>query len=210
MIKTSVSVKVFGFLFFLGVFSAYAASSANEVVWNGDSIGTQAMGWAAPSNMSSVKSETGSGVDSSVGLKWRAEGKDWMGFGWNWYRWWPADAGTDTTVFSYLVFKIKITASPSGKLPIAETLTVSLSSSGNPGKMSDSVNIAKYAADITDGKWHQVSIPLKDFMVTDKGKMYNPRSVWEFDFGSWSEDKRSFTVYFDDIGFETVKTGEGK
>ena len=209
MFKTTV-LKVSGILFFLGVFSAYAAAPTGETVWNGDSVGLQAMGWTAPTNTTSLKPEAGTGADSTTGLNWKAEGKDWMGFGWNWFRWWPADAGTDTTGYAYLVFKLKITAAPSGKLPIADTLSVSLTSSGNPGKMSDSVNIAKYAADLTDGKWHLVSIPLKDFMVTDKGRLFNPKSVWEFDFGTWSEDKRSFTVNIDDIGFDTVKAGEGK
>ena len=190
---------------FLSIFFSTQVQAARTIVWNGDKIGTIANGWSGPSNSSKVQASPGTGVDGSVGLSWRFEGEGWSGIGWNWYSWWPSDAGTDITDFTYLVFKIKITIPPKGKVPSSDTLTVGLTSSGNPGKSSDQVRIAAYCPEAFDGSWHEVFVPVKDLMVSEKAKLFNPSSVWQFDSGCYTPDKRNYTVYFDDIGFDTVK-----
>jgi hypothetical protein len=102
------------------------------------------------------------------------------------------------------VFKIKVVPSGSLKLPDPDATTVCLSSSGDPGKMSDVVKISAYGKGYMDGTWHEIRIPLLDFRTTDNGKLFNPAKTWELDVGVWSKSKIGLTVFIDDIGFAAI------
>ena len=80
-----------------------ARKTASVVVWDGDEHGGSAKEWAncnlKGACQSSVKVVPAAGTKGSNGLEWHTTGKDWKGFGWNWFGFWPEDAGTDITKY---------------------------------------------------------------------------------------------------------------
>src|SRR6476646_3471060 len=67
---------------------------------------------------SSVKVAPSTGMSGSNGLEWHTKGKDWKGFGWNWFGFYPEDAGTDVTKYQNLVFWIRVKSAPDGNLDL--------------------------------------------------------------------------------------------
>jgi len=102
-------------------------NSTRKVVWNGDSEGSNAKGWAdcdkKPLCKSSLAPQASTGVKRSVGLKLHGEGDGWIGGGWNFYGWWPADAGLDIT--AYKSFKLAIRIESPHALILTPSLTFS-------------------------------------------------------------------------------------
>jgi hypothetical protein len=197
---------------------AAAVAEPRVIVWDGDTHGNGAHGWAAPTDMpktrSSVKDSPSVGFAGTTGIEWHGEGPEWTGFGWNWFSWWPANAGTDISGYERLVFKLRAVAAKPTDLPALESLAVSLiSSQGDGKKCTGSVDLAKYApSDLLDSKWHPLSIPLKDMFAGEKADGFDRKTAWEFRLGEWSPISRSFTIFIDDIGFEkdNAKGSAGK
>ena len=175
------------------------------VVWDGDDYGVNAKGWVSCNQQGKCVSEVmaldGCGINDSVGLKWICRGKDWKGFGWNWFGWWPPDGGTDITKYSHLVFKVKAEFKDIKKLADIKAITVRLNSSGNDKAGTDSVPLGNYIVSLADKKWHEVVIPLSDLMQKE-GKNFDMKTAWEFGVGEWSFSDNDYILYFDDISFE--------
>ena len=53
---------------------------------------------------------SGDGVDGSQAVHFHGEGSKWIGMGWNWFGWWPKDAGTDISAYDTLQFSIRVVA----------------------------------------------------------------------------------------------------
>ena len=131
-------------------------------------------------------------------LEFHVEGKDWMGIGWNWFGWWPEDAGTDISGCKNLTFWAKF----SGDKKPAK-LTASLVS--NNKKASQPADLLQYCPGLMDGKWHEVVIPIKEL---DSKNELDRAKIWEIMFGTWTEEEVNFSLFIDEIGFEgrTEKT----
>ena len=190
------------------------------IVWDGDEYGLSAQNWVNCNDTKGgckavISAVDGAGRNDSVGLKFHAEGKDWIGYGWNWVGWYPVDAGIDATKYKNCVFWIKVETKVKAKkkkgsgpqvqpLPAASDITFTLVSGdgkggGNPG---GAANPAAYCDNMLDGKWHEIVIPMSVFVKGDKSGKFNPKQVWEFDVGEWSMVPRNFDVYIDDVGFD--------
>jgi hypothetical protein len=210
-----------------GVQASVAAAAAAKkqtanpvtIVWDGDEIGVTAQNWVNCNDKQGgckavLSAIDGVGRNDSVGLSFHAEGKDWIGFGWNWVGWYPVDAGIDATQFKNCVFWMKVTTkvkakkndsgSASKALPNPGDITFTLVSGdgkggGNPG---GSVNPAEYTDNLLDGKWHEIVVPISEFVKRDKSGKFNPKQVWEFDVGQWSMVARNFDITIDDVGFD--------
>jgi len=164
-------------------------------VWNGEEA-ARGGGWAVPRNeANSIKTQTATAYSGDTALEFQFEGNAWLGGGWNWFSWWPEDAGTDTTAFTHLVFRIQQHGD-------VQNLTVSLASSSNKNA-SEPVRLADYFKNVVlDAReWHQAVIPLADFK-SQEDKPFDPKTVWEITFGTWAQHSRTFTLFIDDIGFE--------
>lgn len=178
------------------------------IVWDGDTHGNGAHGWAAPTDVpkthSTVKASPSVGVAGTTGIEWHSEGPQWTGFGWNWFSWYPSNAGTDISGYDRLVFKLRAVAAKPTDLPTLEALSVSLvSSQGEGQKCTGAVDFSNFApSNSLDGKWHTLSVTLKDLYAGEKAQGFDRRTAWEFRLGQWSPIDRSFTIYVDDIGFE--------
>jgi len=176
------------------------------IVWDGDDKGASAKSWASCNLQGKCVSEVmaldGAGRNDSMGLKWRCQGKDWKGFGWNWYGWWPPDAGDDITKYKNLVFWMRVEIKDKSKTPSFSDLSVWLSCSANGQKDTDPVSIGAYGENLGDGKWHEIVIPISDFLKGPKAAEFDPKTTWEIRFGHWSMNEVEFVMYIDDIGFD--------
>jgi hypothetical protein len=179
------------------------------VVWDGEDAGTRSTGWSSPkpedngAAVSTIGPVKGTGHLSDTGLVWKVKGKEWKGFGWNWFSWWPVDAGTDITMYSYFSFWIRFEIPANARPPALDSINLSLSCSSGSGAKTADVGMLLYTEeDLLDGKWHKVRIPLKELLDDDASREFDPRTAWEFDMGTWTQDDQEFTAILDSIGFE--------
>jgi len=176
-----------------------AAPGPKVTVWDGDAAGKNAKGWQEcnqkPECKVTLAAEPNAGKTGS-GLKFHAEGKDWMGFGWNWFGYWPADGGTDISAAKVMTFNIKVQSQAWDP----KALTVGLRCSAGK-KESDVVKIAEFVQDLGNGQWHEVTIPLDRF-TSGKGAAFDKKTAWELAIGTWSEAPQNLDVYLDDVAFQ--------
>ncbi|MGB8355995.1 MAG: glycoside hydrolase family 44 protein [Chthoniobacteraceae bacterium] len=171
-----------------------SAASASLIVWDGEKI-TRGQSWVAPQKpVNSFRSQTDEKHSGLAALELHGEGSASIGGGWNWFGWYPDDAGTDTTNFQNFTFWMKVEGDTK-----PESLILELNSSSK--KTTKSVNIASYCDDLMDGEWHDVVIPLRD-IYKDADPDFDPKKVWMANFNTWSPTERNFSIYIDDIGFD--------
>jgi hypothetical protein len=184
--------------------AAPSTGTASEVIWDGDEV-TRGKGWAscdkaAEGCKSALTPTPGEGSGGTSGLKLHAEGPGWQGGGWNWFGWWPENAGTDLSVYDELAFSVKVTGPAKDKTPNASGISLSFGCSLDK-KTSADASLGKYAANANDGSWHDVKIPLKDFF-SGKGAECDARTAWELRVGSWSGTPVNFDLVLDNIKVE--------
>lgn len=170
-----------------------------ETVWNGEGEEGSGKGWADCDHKPNCKAEVslaaGKGYNASSALHFHGEGPGYLGAGWNWFGWWPKDAGTDFGPYDTLRLSLRVVVIQPNPPPKDLGLTLSLSSS-TAKKKSKPVKLAPYVDDdIADGKWHQVDVPLDEFYVDG----FDRRKVWELSVGSWTKEPRSIDIYVDNV-----------
>ena len=178
------------------------------LVWDGDKHGGSAKEWAncnlKDACTSTVKATPGAGVNGSVGLEWHAEGKDWKGFGWNWFGFFPADSGTDVSGYKNLSFWIRLKVDDAKGAADLKDVKVGLASSTKAKLETESVSLIGYIDSLADQKWHEVVIPMSD-LTKGKGKDFDLSHAWEFRLGEYSMVPHKFTLFVDNIGFDNRK-----
>ncbi len=183
---------------------AGSALPEGGMIWNGEGAGAAAKGWAdcdkKPDCKATLDPLPGVGKDGSVGLKFVGEGPGFVGFGWNWFGWYPETAGTDISGQKNLTFWVKVVPASADLAPDLAGTTVSLGCSKDK-KNSASVPFNEVAKDALDGQWHKVTVPISVLQKGD-GKELDLKSVWEFRIGTWAASPRKFEIYVDDIAFE--------
>jgi len=176
------------------------ASGGKEVIWDGDDV-TRGQGWASCDKEGKCKATLaptpGEGASGTNGLKLHGEGDGWQGGGWNWFGWYPENAGTDISGYDNLTFSIKIVGADKSKTPQPTGINLSFGCSKDKKNSADA-SLGKYAANAADGQWHEVSIPLQDFFG-GKGAECDARTAWEFRVGSWSGTPVSFDLVIDNL-----------
>jgi hypothetical protein len=188
-----------------GAAAAPAASNmaADGGIWNGDGVGNSAKGWSdcdkKPDCKAVLEVAPGAGKDGTVGIKFQGEGAGFVGMGWNWFGWYPENAGTDVSEQKQLSLWIRLVGASPELTPELSAVTVSIG--GSNKKNSASVPLSDYAKGAADGAWHKVTIPLAD-LKKGEGKSLDLKSVWELRIGTWSASPRKFEIYVDDIAFE--------
>src|SRR5262249_35117412 len=135
------------------------STEPRTVVYDGAQIGEGAKGWSsAPKGKAQIVAQDK--VVRTAGKKalaFKADGKEYLGCGWNWFGWFPDDAGTDISDFKSLQFWAKLEGE--SKPPV---LNVTLVANDKEKKSGDACSLVKYAPDLADGKWHHVTIPIAD------------------------------------------------
>ena len=126
----------------------------------------------------------GVGVNGTFGLRWHTEGKDWRGFGWNWYGWYPATAGSDISGYKNLIFWVREQCTNEKTMESLKDITVGLTASTKgEGENTETVKLGDYIESLADQKWHEVVIPLSD-MIKGKGAKFDVKTCWELRVGA--------------------------
>ena len=192
-------------------------SSAATVVWDGDTVGFRARGWAScntkPDCVTSVGVRKGVGADGGSAILFHGDGAGWLGFGWNWVGYGtrtatfsslrgrpaPFELGTDIANYDNVQFRLRLVAASDTDVG---SLSVGIGSAA-ARKHSRMVPLQHYASQpLNDGQWHALSIPLAN-LRDGAALAFDPHSAWEFDFSSNAATARSFDLYVDDIAFNT-------
>jgi hypothetical protein len=187
-----------------GTSSKVAVGKEVLLVWDGDEHGGNAKEWTncnlKAACKSTLKVAAAEGTNQSVGLEWHAEGKDWKGFGWNWFGFYPENAGADVSARKNLSFWVRLRLDDPRKAPDPKDITVGLAASSGKQE-SATVPLGVYADGLMDQRWHEVVIPLSE-LTKGKGKDFNLTKVWEFRLGEYAMSERNFTLFVDNIGFD--------
>jgi len=173
------------------------------VVWNGDDVNPTAKQWASCDTQpctSTLEPAPKVGANGSIGLEFKAKGKGYVGFGWNWTSWYAAGA-TNLTGRKKLKFQLQILPASPEVAPQVDGLRVRLGCAKSDKCAKVVGSLAKYAPQAGDGKWHSVVIPLEDMKPEDK-EIWDEASVWEFQIHNWAPTPREFVAHIDDITFE--------
>jgi hypothetical protein len=174
------------------------------IVWDGDDVSPTAKEWASCDTQpctTTLSPAPKIGTNGSIGLEFKAVAKSgYVGFGWNWTSWYAGGA-TNITGRKTLKFSIQIIPASLELAPAGDGIRVRLGCAKveKCGKVVGS--IAKYTPNVTDGKWHDVAIPLADFKTEDKDE-WDDGSAWEFQIHNWAPVPRDFVAHVDDIRFE--------
>jgi hypothetical protein len=181
-------------------------SGTRLIVWDGEGNGIEGgKSWAdcdaKPACVATAQPENGVGKDGSTGLVYRAKGPDWSGFGWNWFGWYPENAGTDIRRYDQVRLWLKIEAKTPEAAPDPGGLVFNLGCSKGK-KTSAGAAVNKYADNLFDGQWHEVVIPLADLYIGKDGAEFDPGSAWEFRLSTWNATPRDFTITIDEVVFQ--------
>ncbi len=189
--------------------AAEAASDPGDlskplVVWNGDDVAPTAKEWASCDTKpctTTLQPVDKVGKNGSIGLEFKASTKGgYVGFGWNWTSWYKGGA-SNITGRKVLKFSIQIVSTSPEVAPAGDAIRVRLGCAkvDKCGKIVGS--LAKYEPKVTDGAWHDITIPLVDMKTEDKDE-WDDASAWEFQIHNWAPTPREFVAHIDDIRFE--------
>jgi hypothetical protein len=177
------------------------------VIWDGEGGGLEGgKSWAdcdkkAGPCKSTLASTAKVGKGGSKGLKFHAEGEGWQGGGWNWFGWWPENAGTDIRPYTHLTLWVQVLSKTSETGPEPGSLGFSFGCSAGKKGTATAI-LSKYEKNLLDGQWHQVTIPLTDLYVGKDGSEFDPGTAWEFRLNHWAGSPRNFDLIMDDIAVE--------
>lgn len=179
---------------------------AELILWNGEASHDSGAGWASCQNeregtcKARLEELAGAGRDGGAVLHFSARGSEWLGFGWNWFGWWPEDAGTDISGRHTFAFAIKVVGRP-GLAPEPFTLNVALGGSARDGQdATEAIPILDHAQGFSDGQWHEVNVPLSA-MLRGKGARFDTYRAWSFTIGAWNQGQREYEIFVDDVRF---------
>ena len=165
-------------------------------VWDGDTAAAGG-GWASPNpDINTITVSESVHNKGKKLLAFKGGGAEYIGCGWNWHKWFPADAATDISGCDRMRFYFKVTGD-------AKPVDFKIRLTANNKEFSAEVSVSKYlvAMDrgkIDDGDWHEIVIPLKDLYGNKK---FDPKLAWEFGLSEWSQSKKDFTAYIDMVQF---------
>jgi hypothetical protein len=184
-----------------------ATATATDVlwIWTGEPGHDGGSGWGSCQDehtacSAKLRAAAGAGRDRSVGLHFSAEGPEWMGFGWNWFGWWPKEAGTDISRRNSLALAIRVAGEP-GQKPEPHTVTLALGGSALDGQdATGAIPIADFEPSFADGAWHDVTLPLAA-MLRGSGERFDTQRAWSFTIGAWNQGERKYEIFVDDVRF---------
>lgn len=162
------------------------------LVWNGDEE-AKGGGWLWPEQapMTKPAPKTTAARVGKQGLAMHVEGVTNVGFGWNWFSWFPKDAASDISSMGSLVLAIRIDGASK-----PTSVRVQVKSNDNQG--SAEVDLLPLYPTLCDGRWHEVAVPLATLQA---GGKLDPTKAWELCLAMSAKETMICDVSVDEIGF---------
>ena len=145
------------------------------IVWNGEGVGcerevldrVQEGDATCKTTLGMVPSV---GHDGSTGLRFHAEGSDFQGGGWNWFGWWPENAGSDVSGFKNLSFWFKAELKSPAEGPDPASLAVLLGCSAGKAE-SESALLVQVRREIAGRRLARNRDPARRFAERQRGRL---------------------------------------
>lgn len=162
------------------------------LVWNGDEE-AKGGGWLWPEQAPMVKPAPAptSARIGKQGLAMHVEGVANVGFGWNWFGWFPKEAASDISSMGSLVLAIRIDGASK-----PTSVRVQVKSNDNQG--SAEVDLLPLYPTLCDGKWHEVAVPLATLQA---GGKLDATKAWELCLAMSATGMMTCDVSIDEVGF---------
>jgi hypothetical protein len=176
-----------------------SAPADRMIVWDGDRF-AGGLSWVHPAGeFSYLRPQSEVAHNGKVALEmWCDVGGGTMGGGWNWHGWYPADSGNDIRAFRNLSFWAK--AEGEVKRDFEVSLVCSTHTSGT-ADVAASAYVQPTDADLLDGEWHEVVIPMVDLLAKPDIK-FDAARAWEINLNTWAPRAGKFSLFIDEIGFD--------
>jgi hypothetical protein len=176
-----------------------ASSTESLIVWDGDKF-AHGQSWCGPTGgFNFIKPQTEEAHGGKVALEFHGDVTGgWVGGGWNWHGWYPANAGNDIRGYRNLCFWAMVDGDKKRSFTVALQCSTYKSSTA---VLDASEYVVPEGADLLDGKWHEVVIPLAD-LYGKKDMQFDPTRAWQLELSTWGPQPARFSVYLDDIGFD--------
>jgi hypothetical protein len=123
-------------------------------------------------------------------LRMHTEGGKIAIWGWNWLGWFPP-AGTDISSMKDLLVAVRIEGAD-------KPTSVRLGLDCATRKYTKEYELMPHYAGLTDGGWHEVSVPLAEIV---DGSEFDPHKAWELRLIVEAAALVKADIYVDDIGF---------
>jgi photosystem II stability/assembly factor-like uncharacterized protein len=169
------------------------------IVWDGDTFAS-GLSWVDPAgSFSYIRPQSEVCHNGLVGLEvWCDVAGGQMSGGWNWYGWYPDNAGSNARAYRNLSFWVR--AEGEGKRDFDVSLTSSAPKAAT-GSVSASAYVMPAGADMLDGQWHEVVIPVAD-LLPGSDPAFSASRIWEMDLKTWAPGPGKFSLFIDEIGFD--------
>jgi len=179
-----------------------SGAAERMIVWDGDKF-AHGGGWVAPQEgFNSLKPQNEEVHEGNVALELRCDVPGgWMGGGWNWHGWYPEGSGTDIRAYRNLSFWVKIEGEIKRGFNVALNCSTHAKAGGGTAAVPASDYVVPADADLTDGQWHEVVIPLVD-LLAKPGIKFDASKAWGINFDTWAPGPGRCSIYIDQIGFD--------
>ncbi|KPK63332.1 MAG: hypothetical protein AMK73_05225 [Planctomycetes bacterium SM23_32] len=169
------------------------------LVWDGDTFAS-GLSWVDPAGgFSYLRPQSEVYHSGKVALEmWCDVQGGSMGGGWNWHGWYPDNAGSDVRAFRNLSFWAK--AEGERKRDFDVSLVCSTYRT-RTAAVSASAYVRPPDADLLDGQWHEVIIPMAD-LLSGPDVRFDASRAWEVDLNTWAPQPGKFSLFIDEIGFD--------
>jgi hypothetical protein len=166
-----------------------------SLIWNGDDK-NEGASWATPNTNPVVKENDG----KSMVLHWQvpAQANFWSEWGYNWKFW--QKPGTAAKDAKYFRLSLRLTGpTPPSDMVISLRSALTAKYAQQPPKDGGlrGVSLKKYEPSFADGAWHDVKIPVADFLVGEDKDEF--AEIYEIFIGAAGSN---YDFFLDNLSFE--------
>lgn len=175
-----------------------AAADERLIVWDGEQFASGRGACDPGGDFNFVRAQAVEAHNGKAALEFHGDLKGGAYRGcWNWYGGYPLQAGTDIRSYRNLSFWVKVVGDRK------RTFSVGLQDSTHNTDTAwapAADYVLPVGADLLDGQWHEVRIPLVD-LCNKPGLKFDAAKAWQIEVSTSGPEPAKFSIYLDEIGF---------
>lgn len=155
-------------------------------------------GWTSGGAKSkSITLQESKGRNGRAAIEFQAEGRGWIGAGWNWTGWSPNASRVDLRNYNKLRLSVRVWS----RGEALDDIRIGLCSPGTR-EPAGLVSARQHSRDALDGRWHELELPIAGLLRHSPGKGFDPAQAFELVLHTYGGKDRTFAVLIDHIAFE--------